>query len=247
MREVWSIVSTEGDTVAARFVSALARALTTHEERVLVLELATLCPTLDFAFGVAERVVYTIFDVGRVSAEETFLHPAPCGCRGVKPENIMFVPSAVGETLWEADPIRSVIASADADITLILTSPSYAALARTVSDGMLLMAKTDAPLLRCATGIASTEDFDGLVLFDFVPTREKIKKMPSLLDIADMVALPIFGILPRESGFEMSSTAGKDFRTAVGNMAERLLGKQIPLLRGIRTEGMRKQKFFERI
>ena len=247
MREVWSIVCNEGDTVGARSVASLARALTTHGKRVLVLELATFCPTLDFAFDVAERVVYTLSDVGRISGHDVFLQPAPCGCRGVKPENIMFVPCSVGEELDDPSRIRDLLHAANADVTLILASPAHASLARAVSDGVLLMTRTDAPLLRCAAAVASSAEFDGLVLCDFVPTRDKIKKMPSLLDIADMTTLPVFAVLPRESGFEMASAAGKDFRAAIGNLTERLLGKQIPLLRGIRIEGMRKRKFFERI
>lgn len=244
MLGVWSIVCPVSDTVGARLTAAMARCLSARSKRVLVLELSFSCPSLDLALGVSEKVVYTISDVGRISPAEVFLSPCKSGRAPKTDENILFVPCAVGEMLADVDQIRAVLHAAEADIALILADPASASVARSVSSGSLLLSGTDAAHLRSASYLSSFQAFDGLVLTDFVPTCEKIREIPALTDIADMTALPLFGILPRESGLETVSPEGKDFHKAVENMVARLCGEQVALLHGIPLEGVRKKRFF---
>lgn len=237
MLGAWSIVHGTDKTPGAVFAAALAERLAAHGKRVLLFELSPSAPALDILLGVSERVVYTLADLPRISPEDAALTVR---------ENLCFIPLGVGEAADSAQ-IRTAVSAMTPDVVLFSAERASLALAREVSDGVLLLTDASPIGLRAASALAENGDFDGFVLGDFVPTREWVKKTPSLIALADMLGLPLFGILPRIDPNNTYETMGKDFLSAVENMAGRLSGESIPLLRGIPIEGMRRRTFFERI
>ncbi len=242
MPRCWSFVSHDDGVLGAAFTAALAHRIAREGKRVLLLELSPTLPTLDLALGVAERVVYTLADALRLSPEAVFLSPEG----ETDAEQILFVPSLSEEDM-NADALRACIEASGADLVLICADPLRAALARTVSDGMLLLTRATECSVRAASRLAATVAFDGFVYTDLVPTREAVLSELPVTELCDALALPLFGILPRVDLKNTLRPQGKDFRTALSSMAGRLLGEQIPLLCGIPIEGMRRRTFFERI
>lgn len=236
----WSVVSSETGMPSAAFVAALARSLAAHGRRVLLLDLSPAFPALDVALGVSERVVYTLADVGRVPADAVLLSLAEA-----EKGSISFVPLAVGDTV-DGACVTACVEAAGADIVLAYADRDTLTLARTLSDGLLLLTRADEAYLRAAVALTRDAAFDGFVLTDFLPLREEIECEPALTDLADTLALPLFGILPRTELKNTVRPRGKDFLTAVDNMAGRLTGAAVPLLCGIPIEGMRRRTFFAR-
>lgn len=238
---VWSIVSPYAERTGAALVAALARSLSLHGRRVLVFDLSPTAPALDVAFEVSERVVYTLPDVGHLAPELAVLSlPEENGEGG-----ILFVPIAVGD---EVDPshVSSVISAVAADVVLVRADLAALQTARAVSDGLLLLTEADAVSLRASVHLARSHRFDAFVLSDFQPLAEEIRREPSVTEMADALSLPLFGILPRTELKNTAHPRGKDFLLAVDNMAARLTGVSVPLLRGIPIEGMRRKTFFTR-
>lgn len=242
MPRCWSFVSQDDGVLGAAFTAALARRIAREGKRVLLIELSPTLPVLDLALGVADRVVYTLADALRLSPEAVFLSPE----RGMREEELLFVPS-LSEEDANGDALRACIEASGADAVLISADPARAVLAREASDGMLLLTRATECSVRASSRLAARVAFDGFVYTDFVPTREAVLREMPVTELCDALTLPLFGILPRIDLKNTLCPQGKDFRTALSNMAGRLLGEQIPLLCGIPIEGMRKRTFFERI
>ena len=242
MPRCWTFVSHDDGALGAAFTVSLAFRVAEEGRRVLVLDLSPSFPALDLAFGVAERVVYTLGDVQRLSPETIFLSPEKGKCA----ENILFVPLRSEEDIVSGAPL-ACIEAAQADVVLICADTAAASLTRTVSDHTVLLTRATEPSARTASRIAARGGYDAFLYTDFVPTKEAVLCETPLVSLADIVSLPLFGILPRVDLKNTLRPQGKDFRTAITNIAGRVLGEDIPLLRGISVEGMRKRTFFERI
>lgn len=242
MPRCWTFVSHDDGALGAAFTASLALRIAEAGRRVLVLDLSPSFPALDLALGVAERVVYTLGDVPRLSPETIFLSPEKGKCA----ENILFVPIRSEEDVVSDAPLACIEASL-ADVVLICTDVATAPLVRTVSDHTVLLTRATEVSVRTASRIAACGGYDAFLYTDFVPTKEAVLCEMPLVSLADAVALPLFGILPRVDLKNTLCPRGKDFRAAITNIAGRVLGEDIPLLRGISVEGMRKRTFFERI
>lgn len=234
MLGVWSMMDESRDRVGARLVFALAKSLASDGKRVLVLEICPHRPALDVLFGVDEKVVYTLSDVGAVPPALVLLSPE---------KNIFFVPSELDleEKEPSFDAIRTCVAEVKPDIVLILFERAAYRTASTVSDGVLLLTDPSPASLRASAAFAQTFPVTGWVLSDFVPVRQPL----SARAISDMLAAPLTGILPRLDADNTHSVARKDFLSAARNIAARLSGKIVPLLNGIPVKGSFRDTFLE--
>lgn len=238
MLGTWSIVHSTNGMLGALFTASLARCLASEGVRVLLAELSPHAPALDILLGVCEKVVYTLSDIPRIDPGEVVLRVR---------ENLMLIPLGVEETPTDPDAVRASVRATEPDVVLVTAERAMLPLASEVSDGVLLLTDASPVGLRAASAWAQRATFDGFVLTDFVPTREWVSENPSLTSISDDLGLPLFGILPRIDENNTCSPMGKDFLSAIENMAGRMIGETVPLLRGIRIEGMRRHKFFETI
>lgn len=237
MLGAWPILHATESLLAARFVSSLANTLAANGKRVLLFDLSPECPALDILLGVDGRVVYTLCDVGRVPPCDVLL--SPC-------KNLFFVPLGVGEQV-EASKITAVTEAVTPDAVLFVTTRSTFTVVRSLSDGALLLTDASPVALRAASALTSAHRFDGFVLTDFHPVREAVEGMPALTEMADLLGIPLFGILPQTDLYNTHTVREKNFLTAIENMTGRLMGEAVPLLRGISIEGMRRKRFFTRI
>ncbi len=240
MSGIWSFISPFSVFAAPRLSVALAGVLSARGERVLLIELCPTTPALADLLGVADRVVYTLSDVGRVPPADAFLSVEPRKRRkGQKEGSILLLPLFAGETVSEdaQDALRACIAAADADTVLLSAESGQAALARAVADGVLLLTGGDAFCLRTAAAHRTAFSADGFILTDFIPTRDAVKSSMTLTEMADVLGLPPVGILPKDTYPWLSAQA-------VENLAGRLSGMSVPLLSGIGIEGMRKKSYY---
>lgn len=240
MSGVWSIISPFSVFAASRLSVALARTLSARGARVLLVELSPTVPALADMLGVSDKVVYTLSDVGRVPVGDVFLSPLPDKRKkGHGAGEILLLPLFAGETLAASayEAIRTAVAAAKADTVFLSAEIGQAALARSVSDGVLLLTGGDAFCLGTAAAHRGALAADGFILTDFVPTRDAVQSGMGLTQMADILGLPLVGILPKDTYPWLCDRA-------VENIARRLLGECVPLLSGIGIEGMRKKAYF---
>ena len=238
MLGVWSILDEGREKTGARFVAELAKHIASSGKRVLVFELCPARPALDIVFGVAERVVYTLSDVGRVPPAQALLSPR---------ENLFFVPAALDLTAFATDPaaLTACIEATKPDLVLILFERTACAAARAISDGILLLTDASEASLRAGAALTDALSVSGVILTDLVLVKENVRAIPSPIEIADTLGVPLLGILPQFDASETARVNDKDFLSAIRNIAARIAGEKRPLLKGISIEGMRKQTFFE--
>lgn len=237
---VWSIISPFSVFAAPKLSVALAKMLSARGARVLLIELSPTVPALSDMLGVSDKVVYTLSDVGRVPAGDVFLSPAIDKRKKAQGAGeILLLPLFAGEALAASagEAIRAAVAAAKADAVLLSAEIGQAALARSVSDGVLLLTGGDAFCLGTAAAHRDALAADGFVLTDFVPTRDAVKSSMGLTQMADVLGLPLVGILPKDTYPWLCDRA-------VENIARRLFGERVPLLSGIGIEGMRKKAYF---
>ena len=234
MLGAWLILHATESLLSARFAAALARCLAASGKRVLLFDLSPDTPALDVFLGVDGRVVYTLSDVGKVSPSDVMLTPS---------EHLFFVPLGVGESIY-AEKISACIEDVKPDAVLLSATRQTLSLARALSDGAILLTDASPIALRAAGALAEIEHFDGFLLSDFCPRREEIEKMPSLTGMADLLGIPLLGILPQTDLYNTHTVKEKDFLTAIENIAGRFVGENVSLLRGISLDGVRKARFF---
>ena len=234
MLGVWSVLDESRDRVGARLILSLAERLASQEKRVLVFELCPQRPTLDILFGMDEKVVYTLADVGEVKPDRVLLSAR---------KNIFFVPSitdlACKDTLGDA--IGACIAEVKPDVALILFERAVYEPVRAISDGVLLLTDPSAASLRASTAFAEKFPVTGWLLSDFTSVRQSL----SARALSDMLCAPLIGILPRLDGDNTYCIARKDFLFAVRNIAARLSGQNVPLLCGLSGKRSYNKAFLE--
>lgn len=256
MAKIITLVSAEGGVGKSTLCASLAFDLARRGKRVLLVDLTPAAPALDALLGVDESVVYTVKDVAEkaVSPNKVLI-----SFENSPKENILLaplVPSAMegGENVAQA--VCSLTEAARADVTLVDASVSLYPSLFPVSDERILVTDTREISLRAAEAFvqahASCAPPSAFLLTRAPRVRERILKDEPLLDIIDRLSLSLLGVLPyselvRDGGLLTGKRHAKEpFVRAVGNVAERLLGNAVPLLRGIKLEGMSRRFFIER-
>lgn len=260
MAKIITFVSAEEGVGKSTLCASLALALAQRGKRVLLIDLSPSNPALDILLGVGESVVYTVKDVADADlAPEKALISFEKDPKVKGKENLFLaplVPSVIesGEGVGEAVTLLSH--AAEADVTVVDASASLYPSLFSVSDERILVTDTRQTALRAAEALvqahAESAPLDRFLLSRASLVRERIMKDEPLLDIIDRISLPLLGILPysellRECGLLLGKRHAKaPFARAVGNVAERLLGTSVPLLRGISLEGISRRFFIER-
>ena len=237
MLGAWTFLHATDALLGARFTASLGMALAGAGKRVLLFDLSPEIPALDAFLGVDGQVVYTLTDVTRIPPIDAALSPH---------ENLFFIPIGTEDEVSVSD-IALCMDAFSANVVLFSASRSTLPLASASSDGTLLLSDASPIAMRASCALSSHAGFDGFVLTDFVPDRKELEGALGLTEILDAVGLPLLGILPRVSPYSPRLPESKDFLAAVENMAGRISGEQIPLLRGIAVKEALKEYFFKRI
>ena len=131
---------------------------------------------------------------------------------------------------------ESVALSAPAcDTALIVSSQSPTAIRAAEKSGMLLDEKH--------------VDEQFLIINGFDTQEENLKKRAGVIEMIDRTRTPLLGIIPMDARLSILSEQGKSIfdgkksncRTAFENIAKRLCGENVPLMRGF--VGIKRDKF----
>ena len=237
MLGAWTFLHTTDAMLGASLTASLGISLAKMGKRVLLFDLSPEIPALDVLLGVDGQVVYTLSDAGKIPCADLALMPR---------ENLFLIPIGTDEEVNASD-ITACIQAFMADAVLFSASRSTLSVASACSDGVILVGDASPIAMRASCALAENNHFDGFVLADFLPERRALAGTLGLTEILDAVGLPLVGVLPRTAVYDSHLPEAKEFFTAVENIAGRILGETIPLLRGIPVKTAIKQYFFERI
>ena len=245
MADIFAIISPFSVFAAPRLCAALAGVMCDKGKRVLLLELCPTVPALAETLGVADKVVYTLSDIGHVGAQDVLLPVTPTlkkSKKGQPTGEVLLLPLFAGEELPQdaASRLCAAFAATQADIVLICAELGQASLARAVADSVLLLTSKESLCLRTAAAHRATIAADGFVLTDFLPTDSTARGGVTVTDAADALGLPTVGILPAES-----YALGRPYDRAAENLALRLLGNSVPLLQGVHMEGLKRKAYLK--
>jgi len=254
-----TIASAVGGCGKSTFAVSLAYALAAREKSVLLIDLSPASPSLASLCSVSESVLYTIFDLvdGSVGAETVIL-PLPEKKGEPERQRISLVPalpcfSCVGEGVGKA--VRALELASEADFVIVDASLDAYPHVALFSDECILLTDTRESSLSASEALAYafSEEyrFTQFVLKSSL-VRERIVRDEPFLDIIDRLATVPLGILPQsdlifDTGLLLyKKHAREPYVLAVKNIAARLLGENVPLLRGITPEGISRVAFFAR-
>lgn len=239
----------------------LAHALAKSGKRTLLIDLSPSAPALDILCGVAEGVVYTVSDAvgGPASPERVLLEVILHGASKKTPP-FLFAPIAPLDAPHEmnlAAGIKALAKAAEAEIVLIDADLAYYDALYALADTRLLLTDTRESSLRASEALSAhsfgiDRPFDRFVLMKESSLREIAQKHTPPIDLVDRLSLPILGITFADTAVEDLSLCvhkryqKQNYPRAVGNLALRLLGEKVPLLDGIRLEGMSRRFYLER-
>jgi hypothetical protein len=251
MLGVFTVTAAVPSREAAHFCVAVARALAARSYRTVLVDLCTERPMLDLALGVGERVLYTVRDVlsGSVPLSAALLSPLCKTKKGEQTDDrILLLPGEVGISFPKeaTTAITTQLAALSADAVFLLTDAGTAPLVRDNTDAVLLLTDGSEESLRAEIPLCSGQTPMGVILSHFILTAEAAKSTVAPRALADVLGAPIVGILPHSDTRTVGEKPSREFLAGVSNVADRLIGKQLPLLDGIAIEGMRRRKYLER-
>ena len=259
MAKIITLVSPIGAFGKSTLCVSLAHALALMEKRVLLVDLSPHSPSLSSLLSLSESVVYTVFDIVDGAADaKTVILPAPEKKGKGEWQRIALAPilpsfSASAEGVAEA--VTALAKEYQADFVIIDASlemyPSLAA----VSDERILLTDARESSLLAAEALsyhyAQENPFTYFVLKSSL-VYERIVKTEPLLDVIDRLSVSLLGVLPVSSLLSDKGllTEKKDARLpyarAVKNIAARICGESVPLLRGVALQGISRRAFIER-
>ena len=254
------VTSCKGGVGKSTVSIGVATALAAKGKRVLLIDFDLGNRSLDLMLGMQDDLIYDICDLtsGRADcASVVHLHPdhpnlafigAPFRYDGDASEESFAAALDTLEEEFRFDFIfvdtsggahESVALSAPAcDTALIVSSQSPTAIRAAEKSGILLDEKK------------VEEQF--LIINGFDTQAENLAKRAGIIEMIDRTRTPLLGIIPMDARLSMLSEQGKSVfdgkksncRTAFENIANRLCGEHVPLLRGF--VGIKRDKFLFR-
>ena len=240
-----AVVSGKGGTGKTSFTAGVGAALTQGKQRVLCLDCDAALRNLDLALGLSDRVLMDYSDVaqGRCSLESAVVeHPklpglylltAPIRSRG----------RPVTETQM-ADLLAEVRKRFD---YCLLDAPAGLGpgfqLASCAADRCVVVTNADASSLRDAQRTVMELDRFPAGALHLVVNRVRLKLLRQLHatidDAIDKAGLPLLGVVPEDDalplcldrGVPIVLAPGSSAAAAYRNIAKRLQGERVPLLR----------------
>lgn len=249
------ITSCKGGVGKSTVAANLAYALACAGKRVLVIDFDLGNRTLDLIFGCESGIIFDFSDVmnGRAKLSDAVIMPREkCG-------GLLFLP-APSEYAGDADAERlgKLLTAAETEYSpdYIFLDTSGGAdisvkLAAAVCSEAVIVTTQHPTAVRAAEKSAVMLDFLGvtkqfLIVNGFELIASASKERASVIDIIDRTRVRILGIVPLERGLsvmqergKLAAESGKSRNSAVAfaNIANRLCGLHVPLMRGfLRTK-----------
>lgn len=255
MGKCYAFTAARGGTGTSTVCASLAVALAGRGKKVVVADMSAASPSLDLFFHVAEGAVYTLSDLADGTADsQTVALPVDGEA------NIRVIPVSLGGALSPAGAcaaLRSIRAEWPEAFLLLDMPFSLVSSLWEELDGIILSVRPDEVTLRATEYLTATLEIppekEAYFLLNHVSfVRKTAKKEPPLLDMIDLIGLSLIGVLPdrwewhsRLPAFDKAYTK-TPFARCAQNIAARLDGVQVPLLKGVRPEGFSRRFYIER-
>lgn len=248
MLKVLIIASGKGGTGKTSLASGLAAALVARGRRVLLMDGDSGLRNLDLVLGMSDRVVFSFADVaaGMVPLEEAIArHPDLDGLSLLTAPAEPLAPGAL--TAEGMQLLAEQARNADFDY-LIIDGPAgipheYHAFAAVATEGILIT-NAESGSLRGAEHVARLLEDDGVKTVRLVVNRVRSRlirlgAIGTVDDAMDAVGLRLLGVVPEDEQVSVCAGQGKPLplvktrsaAQALANIAARLEGKEVPLLR----------------
>ncbi len=234
-------------TVAAKLSLALAQ----QGHKALLVDCCSAARSLDLFFGITEDAIFDFCDAaqGRVCPDEVVI-PVPAQ------KNLFLCcapyrdPDTTLSLCALRDAVRAMMDACGAKFALLdlpAADSHLFSLAAGIADRAIIVSTPHKTALRAAertnlalrdAGVATRH-----LLLNGVPLHERYQSLtPTLLDAVDACAAPLLGVVPYDAALAQAQDAERvatrrcraDTEAAFSNLAQRLFGAQIPLLRGFR-------------
>ena len=248
MSEILGFVSLTGDVEKSNLLVNLAASLSRSDKRVLVVDLGLPFPTLDVLFGVAESAVYTATDValGRVSLSDAVLRvPLKAGRRETE-DRLFLLPASPLESETEKVSTLLSLLRAEKEYDLVLVLFSHPTCVRKGLDGLFLLTDADEISLRAAEAQNAKLGADAFLLTGYPTDWDSLLPLASPISAIDRLGISLFGIVPRLPkdllGILEGCTRARGYLCAVRNVANRILGNDVPLLAGVSLAGVSRRQ-----
>lgn len=257
---IYTFFSASGGVGKSTLCVHLAHALSRMGKRVLLVDLSLTDPSLDILCGVSEGVVYTVSDVaeGRIAPAKAPLEVS-LGCSKKEKASFLLLPAQAGEDASKealAEALTSLKNAVEADIVLIDAELSLCTTLFPIASKRILLTDGRECSLRAAESLAyrlsqANTPFTSFILCKEALFLEGISKEP-IVDVIDRLALSALGIVPFSTQVESFSLCVRNrykkqpYSLAVQNIASRLLERGVPLLKGIRIDGISRRRYLER-
>lgn len=227
MATVLSLVSGKGGTGKSTAAVGLSRALAQSGRRTLVCDLDIGLPCLDLLMGLSDRVIFDWGDIlaGRCTPQGALVEDASGACLLPSPA----VPPKDFSLAKLADLLRSF--KDDFDYILLDTPAGLGlsvVLSRMLSDLCVAVTLLDPVSLRDVQKLTHLLEAPPVRLLVNRLSRDSLRRSghPDLDAVMDACGLPLLGVLPEDADLLCHKTPHPVFAA----MADRLAGKQVPLI-----------------
>lgn len=239
MEKVILVASGKGGAGKSTVSALLGEALAFKGKKVLVIELDSGFRSLDVAFGVTENL---LFDFGDVIRQNCKIEDAAMPCSFCKNLSVICAASTAAE--FSSDDISKTVSESSAFDYIIFDCPAGIGnaleSAAKVSELALITATPDPSSVRAARSASLYLEKCGLknrrLIIERCPDKpSKLSPLKNLDEIIDGTELQLIGVIFEDTLVRKAMDSGSGLSPesvnykAFGNIAERILGKYIPL------------------
>lgn len=239
MEKVILVASGKGGAGKSTVSALLGEALALKGKKVLVIELDSGFRSLDVAFGVTKNL---LFDFGDVIRQNCEIEDAAMPCPFCKNLSVIYAASSAAE--FSCDDISKIVNNSSDFDFIIFDCPAgigktldYAA---KVSELALITATPDPSSVRAARSASLYLEKCGLknrrLIIERCPDKpKKLFPLQNLDEIIDGTELQLIGVVFEDTLVRKAMDSGLGLSPEsvnykiFGNIAERILGKHIPL------------------
>lgn len=258
MCKTFLVTSCKGGVGKSTFAANLSMALASRQKKVVLIDMDLGNRSLDLILGCEDKLVYDISDVCRGTVEYTdalielgtprnfsFIGAPFMYDDSISTESLDLVIRKIREQMRPDYIILDTSGGADVSVQLCASVAEEALIVSSRNPTALRAAAKSAALLN-ELGVSSQK----LVINGFELFAEDSEGRAGILEMIDSTGLVLLGIIPKDRQMEILQEKGKLSLEAKGvrsanaflNVAARLEGERVPLLKKIKGLGERRRR-----